>query len=85
MDHIIMAQLFAGAFILIVFIILALKAFQRRRREKAAAFRYYFFSPEYERDLLEQSALSESEEWRADYRPSFTPFRLRHPELRERR
>jgi hypothetical protein len=84
MDHITMALLFAGAFILIVFIILALKAFQRHRREKAAAFRYYF-GPEYDRDLLEQSALSETEEWRADYRPSFTPFRLRHPEFRERR
>jgi len=84
MDHITMAQLFAGAFILVVFIILALKAFQKHRRQKAAAFRYYF-GPEYDRDLLEQSALSETEEWRADYRPSFTPFRLRHPGFRERR
>jgi len=84
MDQIAMAQLFAGAFILIVFIILALRAFQRHRREKAAAFRYYF-GPEYERDLLEQSALSESEEWRANSHPSFTPFRLRHPGANERR
>ena len=84
MDHITMAQLFAGAFILVVFIILALKAFQKHRRQKAAAFRYYF-GPEYDRDLLEQSALSETEEWRADYRPRFTPFRLRHPGFRERR
>ena len=84
MDPITVAQLFAGAFILVAFIILALRAIQRHRREKAAAFRYYF-GPEYERDLLEQSALSETEEWRAGNHPSFTPFRLRQPGFRERR
>ena len=84
MNHITMAQFLVGASILIVGMGLALRAFQRLRKEKAAAFRDYF-GPDYERDLLEQSALSETEEWRADYRPSFTPFRLRHPGFRERR
>jgi len=84
MDHITKAQLFTGAFILIVCIVLALRAFLKHRRGEAAPFRDYF-GPEYDRDLLEHSALSESEEWRADCRPRFTPFRLRDPGANERR
>jgi len=84
MDILMKILLVIGALILTVCVVLALRAIFRLHRENAAPFRGYF-GPEYERDLLEQSALSESEEWRADYRPSFTPFRLRHPGTSERR
>jgi hypothetical protein len=84
MDHITKAQFLTGAFILIVCIVLALRALLRHLRDQAAPFRDYFGS-EYDRDLLEHSALSESEEWRADCKPRFTPFRLRDPGAGERR
>jgi hypothetical protein len=84
MDHITRAQLFVGAFIIIVCIVLALRALLQHRRKLAAPFRDYF-GPEYDRDLLQQSEFSESEDWRADRHPSFTPFRLRDPRANERR
>jgi len=84
MDHITKTQLLAGAFILIVGIVLALRALLRYLRRDSAPFRDYF-GPEYDSDMLQHSALSESEEWQTDYRPRFTPFRLRDPEAKERR
>ena len=84
MDILMKILLVIGALILTVCVVLALRAIFRLHRENAAPFRGYF-GPEYERDLLEQSALSESEEWRAESRPSFTPFRLRQPGSSERR
>jgi hypothetical protein len=84
MDILMKILLLIGALILTVCIAVALRAIFRLHRENAAPFRGYF-GPEYDRDLLEQSALSETEEWRADYRPSFTPFRLRHRGAGERR
>jgi hypothetical protein len=84
MDHITKAQLFVGVIILIVCIVLALRALLRHLREQAAPFRDYFGS-DYDRDLLQHSALSESEEWRTDCHPRFTPFRLREPGADERR
>lgn len=84
MDHITKAQLLVGAFILIVCVILALRAILRHHRGETAPFRGYF-GPEYDRDLLEHSALSESDEWRADCRSRFTLFRLRNPEASDRR
>jgi hypothetical protein len=84
MDHITKVQFFTGALILIGCIVLAFKAFLKYRRAKAAPFRDYF-GPEYDSDLLEHSALSESEEWRADCYPRFAPFRLRNPRDKERR
>jgi len=84
MDHITKSQLVIGALILIVCFVLALRALLRHLREEAAPFRNYF-GPNYDRDLLEHSALSESEDWRTECRPSFAPFRLRHPGAHERR
>jgi hypothetical protein len=84
MDILTKILLLMGTLILIVCIAVALRAIFRLRRENAAPFRGYF-GPEYDRDLLEQSALSESEEWQADYGTSFTPFRLRHLKASKRR
>jgi hypothetical protein len=84
MDILTKILLLIGALVLIVCIAAALRAIFRLHREETAPFLGYF-GPEYERDLLEQSALSESEEWRAESRPSFTPFRLRQPGSSERR
>jgi hypothetical protein len=84
MDHLTKAQLFVGALIIVVCVILVFRAILQHRRNEAAPFRDYF-GPEYDRDMLQQSELSESEEWRADRRYSFTPFRLRDPGASERR
>ena len=84
MDQLTKALLITGAIILIVCVVLALRAIQRLHRQQAAPFRDYF-GPEYDRDLLRQSELSESQDWRADRHPSFTPFRLRDPRADERR
>jgi len=84
MDYVTKALLFTGAVILIVCIILALRAIHLLRKEQAAPFRDYF-GPGYDRDLLEHSELSETDDWRADRRHSFTPFRLRDPDGRVHR
>jgi len=84
MDFTINALLLTGAMILIVCIVLALRAIHKLHKEHTAPFRDYF-GPEYDRDLLEHSALSETEEWRAYCRPSFTPFRLRDHRANGRR
>jgi hypothetical protein len=55
----------------------------RDRNRNAAAFRDYF-GPEYDRDLLRQSTLSETEEWRADDDSRLPSFRTRYLEGRER-
>jgi len=84
MDHLTKTQLFIGALIFIACVVLALRAFVRHLRRLTAPFRDYF-GPEYDRDLLQQSELSENDEWRADRHPSFTPFRLRNYRANERR
>jgi hypothetical protein len=47
-------------------------------------FRYYS-GPEYDRDLLQQSAFGETEDWLADRHASFEPFRLLDPGVNELR
>jgi hypothetical protein len=74
----------AGAFVLILCVGLAVRAFLGNRRAKWTPFRDYF-GPEYDRDLLQQSAFSETEDWLADRQARFAPFRRRDPEESERR
>jgi hypothetical protein len=57
-----------GAFTLILAAINAFSVFRNSRRSEEALLVDYF-GPGYERDLLEQSSLSETEDWQAD-RPS---------------
>jgi hypothetical protein len=78
--------LFIGGPVFILGIALAFRRSMQIRRENAAPFRGYFASGG-PHDLLQHSDLSENEDWRADLQSSFTPFRLRNPEidqLRER-
>ena len=74
----------AGAFVLILCVGLAVRAFLGNRRAKWTPFRDYF-GPEYDRDLLQQSAFSETEDWLADRHASFEPFRLLDPGVNELR
>jgi hypothetical protein len=76
------AIFFAGAFVLILGVGLAVKAFLERRRGKWAPFQDYF-GPDYDRDLLQQSAFSETEDWLADRQARFAPFRRRESEKRQ--
>ena len=73
-----------GASVVILAIVIAVSAFLVSRREKPAPFCDYF-GPEYDRDLLQQSAFSETEDWLADRHARFSPFRLRDPAVNERR
>jgi hypothetical protein len=73
-----------GAFVVILAIVIAVSAFLESRRKKPAPFRDYF-GPEYDRDLLQQGAFSETEDWLADRHARFAPFRLRDPAANERR
>ena len=86
MIHLPDAILFGCAIVLILGVSLAVREFLANRKRKSAPFLDYF-GPEYERDLLQQSAFSETQEWRADSDARFTPFRLRNQgtsELRTR-
>lgn len=69
-------MLLACALALILGVIPAIRAFIENRNRNAAPFRDHF-GPEYDRDLLQQSALSETEDWQADRHARFAPFRLR--------
>jgi hypothetical protein len=84
MFHFTYAIPFVAAVFLILGVGLAVRAYLRNRREKVAPFRDYF-GPEYDHDLLQQSAFSEAEDWRADPQTRFAPFRLRDPETSRRR
>jgi hypothetical protein len=78
--------LLIGAPVLLLGIALAFRRSMQNRRENAAPFRGYFALGG-DRELLQHSDLSETEDWRADLQSRFTPFRLRNPEidvLRER-
>jgi hypothetical protein len=75
MDHITNAPYLVGGFIFIVGIVLALRAMLKHHMQKAAPFRDYF-GANYDRELLEHSSSSETEDWRADRHSSFTPLRL---------
>lgn len=83
MHHVLDAQLI-GAFFVILALVVAAGAFFDRRRKRPAPFRDYFGS-EYDRDLLQQSLFSETEDWRADRPARFAPFRLRDPATNERK
>jgi hypothetical protein len=84
MFHLTHAMLLAGAFVFILGVRFVVKAFLEYRRGKVPPFRDYFGS-EYDRDLLRQSAFSESEDWRADRQERSIPFRLRDPGTSEHR
>ena len=83
MFHLTNAML-VGAFFVILALVIAASAFLDSRRRKPAPFRDYF-GPEYDRDLLQQSAFSETEDWLADRHARFAPFRLRDPAANEPR
>jgi len=84
MFYVTSALLLVGVFTLIAGVVRSVTAILERRREEAAPFRDYFGS-EYDRDLLQLSSSSETEDWSADRLPRFTPFRLRALELHPRR
>ena len=71
-----------GAFALIFGVATVARAYREKRREEAAPFRHYF-GPEYDRDLLRQSA------WCDDENPNdrqfpFDAFNLRYLGVTER-
>lgn len=84
MHHLSDAQLLIDAFVLILAIVIAVSAFLDNRRAKVTRARDYF-GPEYDRDLLQHSSLSETEDWVADRHARFAPLRLRDPGANERR
>jgi hypothetical protein len=84
MPHLTNYLLIVGALVLIFSIVMAVRAYLENRREEAAPFRNYFGS-EYDRELLQRSSFSETEDWPADRDARFTPFRLRDPGDHERR
>ena len=84
MFHLPDAILFGCAFVLILGVSLAVREFLANRKRKSAPFLDYF-GPEYERDLLQQSALSETQSWRGEGDARFTPFRLGDQGTSERR
>jgi hypothetical protein len=73
-----------GAPVLLLGVALAFRKSMHNRRENAAPFRGYFAAVS-DRDFLQHSDLSESEDWRSDLQSRFTPFRLRNPEIDELR
>jgi hypothetical protein len=85
MFHPTITQILTGASILILCIAPAvLREFLDHRKKRTATFCDYF-GPEYERDMLQHSALSESEDWLADRPFRFAPFRLRDSKPNEQR
>jgi hypothetical protein len=84
MFHLANAVFLAGAFALIFGVGLVVKALLGNRKRDLARYRY-FSGPEYNRDLLQQSAFSETEDWLADRRANFEPFCLLDPGVDERR
>ena len=71
--HLTDVQLIIGCFALIIAIFLALAAVHDLRPRKTQPFRNYFYS-DYDSDLLEQSALSDPEEWRSGKQPLLDNF-----------
>jgi hypothetical protein len=84
MFHLTNGMLLFVVLVLILGVGVAARAFLGYRRGKSAPFRDYF-GPEYDRDLLQQSSLSETEDWLADRHARFTPFRLRDPGTSQQR
>jgi hypothetical protein len=82
MYHFNNAELLVVVLALLLATILAVRAVVGDRKEKSAPFRNYF-GPGYQRELLRHSDLSESEDWRADRQPRFTPLRLRDTGVEE--
>jgi len=77
------AILLASALALVLGVIPVIGRSLGDRNGNAAPFRNYF-GPDYDRDLLRQSALSETEEWQADLHSRLPSFSLRDLESRER-
>ena len=73
--HLTDVQLIIGCFALIIAIFLTLAAVHDLRPKKTQLFRNHFYSPsDYDDDLLQQSALSDPEEWRTDKQPLLDNF-----------
>jgi len=77
------ALLLAIALAFVVGVVPAIRWLLRDHKGNASPFRDYFGS-EYDRDLLQQSALSETGEWLADDDSRLPSFRPRYLEGRER-
>jgi hypothetical protein len=71
--HLTDVQLIIGCFALIIAIFLTMAAVHDLRPKKTQPFRNYFYS-DYDGDLLEQSALSDPEEWRTGKQPRLDNF-----------
>jgi len=84
MHHLSAFQLLIGGFVLILATVIAASVFLDNRRAKVARVRDYF-GPEYNRDLLLHSSLSETEDWMADRNSRVEPFCLRDPGCDTRR
>jgi hypothetical protein len=77
------AILLISALVLILGVIPAIRGLLGDHDGNAASFRDYF-GPEYDRDLLQQSKLSETDEWLADDDSRLPSFRLHDLEGHER-
>ena len=84
MSNLTITHILIGGFVLILCIVPAVQAALEYRNKKAPTF-CDLFGPEYERDILQHSVLSESEDWLADRPFRFAPFRLRDSEPNEQR
>ena len=82
MSHLTIVLLIAGAFVLILGMITAVRAHLKNRAEKLAPFRHYF-GPEYYRDLLRQSSWCDDENL-YDRQTRYNAFNVRNPGADER-
>jgi hypothetical protein len=70
--------LLLGALALFSIVVIAICA-RLMNRERESSFSSEFFGPNYQRDLLRYSDLSEMENMQNEYQSRFTPFRFRDP------
>ncbi len=82
MPHLLNAMLLVSSLFLLLGAVLGVRNLLEIRKGRSSLFRDYF-GPEYDRDLLRQSAFSEAEDWQADRHVRFAPLRLREPEANE--
>ena len=80
MSHLTIVLLIVGAFVLILGMITAVRAYLENRRQETAPFRDYF-GPEYDRDLLRQSSWCDDENLYMIAKLALTPsmFAIRAP------
>lgn len=83
--HLTNVQFFIGCFALIIAFFLALAAIHDLRAKKTPPFRNYFYSySEHDEDLLQQSSMSDPEEWHTGNQPLVENFDLHDADPAER-